>query len=201
MRISFMSLAPALSKKPRLSKLITSTPRPIILLKGGAAVRARFFLPVLVVILLFAVDIFLAAGMALPRGFFFADGIFRGRVSVVCVWADSEPARGFLAELAAMEVPRGVQIVGVAARAEDLAVAKKIAPSVPQIVANGALAPILSRIKIAPTTLFVDARGRLIGQAVSGAELDLVRRELARVLELDSPKMRAARAIQSAVFR
>lgn len=165
--------------------------------------------PVLFVISLLLLDIFLLQEVPLPVQFppfraldsdgnFVTNEIFAGKLTAVCVYGTSAE---FMESLAAWEKPPDVQILGVANSAAAQILAKKIAPSIPQILANDTLAPILTKIKIAPTTLFVDAHGNLIGQAVSGAEIILVQREIARILEMNSPRTQALQKIQASIFR
>ena len=167
--------------------------------------------PVLFVISLLLLDIFLLQEVPPPAifppfraldsdGNFVTNEIFAGKLTAVCVYGTSAE---FVESLAALKknLPPDVQILGIANSAAAQILAKKIAPSIPQILANDTLAPILTKIKIAPTTLFVDAQGKLVGQAVSGAEIILVQREIARILEMNSPRTQALQKIQASIFR
>ena len=142
------------------------------------------------------------------------DEIFAGKTTAVCLWVvrDEAGSRAALEHLSPLsgEQPDNVQFVGLVGDlktddgAEKRALAEKIAAdcpeSFPQLFVNDDFAPFLTRLRAAPTVCFVDGSGRLIGQAVVGDEPELVRKELDRLLEKDSPRSRALRKIQDALF-
>ena len=47
---------------------------------------------------------------------------------------------------------------------------------------------------------FVDAQGNLIGQPVIGTDMRFAKREIRRVLEMDSPRSRALQRIHDAIL-
>ena len=142
------------------------------------------------------------------------DDIFAGKTTAVCVWVlrDEAGSRAALSRLSSLlgEQPENVQFVGLVGDlkpddgTEKRALAEKIAAdcpeSFPQLFVNDDFAPFLTHLRAAPTVCFVDGSGRLIGQPVVGDEPELVRRELYRLLEKDSPRSRALRKIQDALF-
>ncbi len=186
--------------------------------EGGIAVSRRFFFPLAIIIFLLAVDIFLFEEVSLDRNFpafraedfngaVLTDEIFAGKLTVLCIWSTNyDECAEMLAALEDLNqnLPPNVQIIGFFGEKEidaARALAIKNSPSIPQILANDDFLPLLSKIKFVPTTIFVDAQGRIIGQPVTGAEIILVQRELARILEMDSPRTKNLQAIQSALFR
>ena len=90
------------------------------------------------------------------------------------------------------------------ARAEKRAAAQEIAagasPAFPQLMVNDDFTPFLSKLRSAPTIVFIDGAGRLVGQPVVGDEPELVKKELSRLLEKDSPRSLALKKIQKAIF-
>lgn len=142
------------------------------------------------------------------------DEIFAGKTTAVCVWTvrDAETSRAALNHLAAIaeELPENAQFVGlvgdlkVEADAEKRAAAKAIAadcPAIfPQLLINDEFMPFLTRLRSAPTVVFIDSAGRLVGQPVVGDEPELVRKEFLRLMEKDSPRNLALQKIQKALF-
>lgn len=142
------------------------------------------------------------------------DEIFAGKTTAVCVWTvrDAEISRAALKRLAAIaeELPENAQFIGLVGdlKAEDSAdkrtTAKAIAadcPAIfPQLLINDDFMPFLTRLRSAPTVVFIDSAGRLVGQPVVGDEPELVRKEFFRLLEKDSPRNLALQKIQQAIF-
>ena len=138
--------------------------------------------------------------------------IFAGKTTVVCIWTvrDAGQCRAALEKLAALaeSLPENAQFVGVVGDlktddiAEKRAAAKEIAAgfSFPQLIANDDFAPFLTRLRNVPTVVFIDSAGRLVGQPVVGDEPELVKKELSRLLEKDSPRSLALKKIQGAIF-
>ncbi len=142
------------------------------------------------------------------------DEIFVGKTTAVCVWTvrDAESSRAALKRLAAIaeELPENAQFIGLVGdlKAEDDAekrtTAKAIAadcPAIfPQLLINDDFMPFLTRLRSAPTVVFIDSTRRLVGQPVVGDEPELVRKEFFRLLEKDSPRNLALQKIQKAIF-
>ena len=142
------------------------------------------------------------------------DEIFAGKTTAVCVWTvrDAEISRAALKRLAAIaeELPENAQFIGLVGdlKAEDSAdkrtTAKAIAadcPAIfPQLLINDDFMPFLTRLRSAPTVVFIDSAGRLVGQPVVGDEPELVRKEFLRLMEKDSPQSLALKKIQKALF-
>ena len=142
------------------------------------------------------------------------DKIFAGKTTAVCVWTvrDANTSRAALQKLSAIaaDFPQPAQFVGLVGDlktgdgAEKRAAAQKIAaeasPAFPQLTVNDDFTPFLSKLRSAPTIVFIDGAGRLVGQPVVGDEPDLVKKELSRLLEKDSPRSLALKKIQKAIF-
>ena len=140
--------------------------------------------------------------------------LFAGKTTAVCVWVvrDEAGSRAALGRLSALlgEQPENVQFIGLVGDlktdddAETRALAANIAAdcpdSFPHLLVNDDFAPFLTQLRAAPTVAFVDGSGRLVGQPVVGDEPELVRKELARLLEMDSPRSQTLRKIQEALF-
>ena len=142
------------------------------------------------------------------------DEIFAGKTTAVCVWTvrDANMSRAALQKLSAIaaDFPQPAQFVGLVGDlntghgAENRAAAQDIAagasPAFPQLMVNDDFTPFLSKLRSAPTIVFIDGAGRLVGQPVVGDEPDLVKKELSRLLEKDSPRSLALKKIQKAIF-
>lgn len=142
------------------------------------------------------------------------DEIFAGKTTAVCVWTvrDVENSRAALNHLAAIaeELPENAQFIGLVGdlKAEDGADKRTTAKAIatggsaifPQLLINDEFMPFLTRLRSAPTIVFVDSAGRLVGQPVVGDEPGLVRKEFFRLLEKDSPRNLALQKIQKAIF-
>ena len=59
---------------------------------------------------------------------------------------------------------------------------------------------LLVRIKQVPVTIFVDRQGNIIGQAVVGDDVELIRLEVKYLLEINSPDYKNLQMIQNAIF-
>lgn len=142
------------------------------------------------------------------------DEIFAGKMTAVCVWTvrDVENSRAALNHLAAIaeELPENAQFIGLVGDlkvedgAEKRAAAKAIAADCsaifPQLLTNDDFMLFLTRLRSAPTVVFIDSAGRLVGQPVVGDEPELVRKEFLRLMEKDSPRSLALKKIQKALF-
>ena len=142
------------------------------------------------------------------------DEIFAGKTTAVCVWTvrDANMSRAALQKLSAIAAgfPQPAQFVGLVGDlksgdgAENRAAAQEIAagasPAFPQLMVNDDFTPFLSKLRSAPTIVFIDGAGRLVGQPVVGDEPELVKKELSRLLEKDSPRSLALKKIQKAIF-
>ena len=142
------------------------------------------------------------------------DEIFAGKTTTVCVWTvrDANTSRAALQKLSAIaaDFPQPAQFVGLVGDlktgdgAEKRAAAKAIAAGgsaiFPQLLINDDFMPFLTRLRSAPTIVFIDSAGRLVGQPVVGDEPELVRKEFFRLIEKDSPRNLALQKIQKAMF-
>lgn len=142
------------------------------------------------------------------------DKIFAGKTTAACVWTvrDMEISRAALKNLVAIveELPENAQFIGLVGDlktedgAEKRATAKAIAADgsaiFPQLLINDDFMPFLTRLRSAPTIVFINSAGRLVGQPVVGDEPELVRKEFFRLIEKDTPRNLALRKIQKAIF-
>ena len=140
--------------------------------------------------------------------------IFAGKTTAVCVWTvrDANISRAALQHLAAIvgEPPENAHFVGLVGdlKAEDSADKRTTAKAIvadcpaifPQLLTNDDFMPFLTRLRSAPTVVFIDSAGRLVGQPVVGDEPELVRKEFLRLMEKDSPRSLALKKIQKALF-
>ena len=192
--------------------------------------KKLWILPILTLVLLAADAVFLGrdgaihvdgAGQPFPAfrtetldGRVATDKIFAGKTTAVCVWTvrDANTSRAALQKLSAMaaDFPQTAQFVGLVGDlktgdgAERRAAAQEIAaeasPAFPQLMVNDDFTPFLSKLRSAPTIVFIDGAGRLVGQPVVGDEPELVKKELSRLLEKGSPRSLALKKIQKAIF-
>jgi len=142
------------------------------------------------------------------------DEIFAGKTTAVCVWTvrDANTSRAALQKLSAIaaDFPQPAQFVGLVGdlktgddagkRAAAQEIAAGVSPAFPQLMVNDDFTPFLSKLRSTPTIVFIDGAGRLVGQPVVGDEPELVKKELSRLLEKDSPRSLALKKIQKAIF-
>lgn len=125
--------------------------------------------------------------------------ILAGQFTVVCLWVtrDADTGQKLLATLDGWRISDNVpfRLVGLIGDMKEdadpaqIAAAQVVANACPdavQLVVNDELAPLLTRIRNAPTVFFVGEHGRLIGQPVVGNEPLLVQKEILRLLQADS---------------
>ncbi len=179
----------------------------------------KIFFPLAVIISLLIVDSFLVNELTLEQadkkfpafcaknfaGEILTERIFVGKITALCIWDTKNiQCADFLKKLDALTLPPNVQIIGLVGDKNFSAaeiIAQKNSPSIQQILANEDFLPILSKIRAVPTTILIDADGNLIGQPVTGAEINLVRLEISRALEKNSPRSVSLRKIHAALFR
>lgn len=139
------------------------------------------------------------------------DKIFSGKITALVLWTtDNEISFELLNNLDAeiKNLPPQVQVIGLVGnsnlsnteilqRAKNLA--EKFSPNIRHLVVNDDFFPVLSKIRFAPVTVFIDERGYLVGQP-AGADLNFILRELHFVLEKDSPRSLALKKIQHTIL-
>ena len=187
-----------------------------------------FILPLALIALLFAIDVFYLTPLSIEKvpqtfpdfsttdleGQTYSEEIFAHHLTLVCLWVTRDPqAVKMLADLAAWQEEEGndIQLVGLVgdmkedSPAESLAQAKAISenlpPSFPQLLTNDSLAPFLSAIRSAPTFLFVNEQGQIVGQPVAGWEMELIKKEAHRILSAGSPEAKQKNHLQSQLLR
>lgn len=135
--------------------------------------------------------------------------IFSGKITAVFLWTTtSEISIDVLKNLDGEEknLSPEFQIVGLVgdlksdAEPEKIFAAKKFSKNIRQFTVNDDFAPLLTKIKSAPTVIFTDEHGNLIGlpRPVTGAKF--IFDELRRISEKDSPKNRTLDKINEKIF-
>ena len=187
-----------------------------------------FILPLALIALLFAIDVFYLTPLSIEKvpqtfpdfsttdleGQTYSKGIFANRLTLVCLWVTKDSqAVEMLANLAAWqeEENNAIQLVGLVgdmkedSPAESLAQVKAISenlpPSFPQLLTNDSLAPFLSAIRAAPTFVFVNEQGQIVGQPIAGWEMTLIKKEAHRILSAGSPEAKQKNHLQSQLLR
>ncbi len=188
----------------------------------------RYLLPALIlIILLFAIDIFYLSPTppqhpaTFPsfrtidlNGQDYDEGIFHGRLTLVCLWVTKDDSSAEILEpLAAWQKTEenSIQLVGLVGDLKDDAPTEKIAQarnitrnlpsSFPQLLTNDSLFPFLSTIKSAPAFVFVNEQGQITGQPVAGWEISLIKKEAHRILSAGSPETQQKNHLQSQLMR
>lgn len=122
--------------------------------------------------------------------------IFEGKITAILLWTtNSQPCIEVLKNLDE-DLPENCQIIGLIGNKNfDAAQVKKFS-LIKQIKVNDDFAPLLTKIKVVPTIIFVDKEGNLIEppQFVSNAKF--IRAELIRLSELNLPKVKTLQIIQ-----
>ncbi|WP_303842520.1 hypothetical protein [Selenomonas ruminantium] len=124
--------------------------------------------------------------------------IFAGKFTILVLWVTKDTqSRQLLQTLSdwQRENQDKLQVIGLVGdvkstdAAEKISLARQIMADcpVPQLLVNDDMAAFLSGIKTAPTICFVNPYGQLVGQPVSGYEIDLIKKEVRRLMTADSP--------------
>lgn len=127
----------------------------------------------------------------------FTNEIFNGKLTAILLWTtNSEPCIKILKNLD-MNLPPNCQVIGlIGDRNFDAAQVQKFL-SIPQLKVNDDFAPLLTKIKIVPTVIFIDRHGNLIEPPQFVPNAKFIREELIRLSEKDSPKVRALNFLHS----
>lgn len=131
--------------------------------------------------------------------------IFTGKITALVLWtANNELSDDLLKNLDAelKNLPGNVQVIGLVgdknfSDAENIA--KKFSPHIRHLEVNDDFFPVLSKIRTAPITIFIDERGNLVGQP-AGGDVKFILRELNFVLEKDSPRSQSLKKIQHTIL-
>ena len=131
--------------------------------------------------------------------------IFSGKITALVLWTtNNELSFDLLKNLDAeiKNLPSNVQVIGLVGDnnfSDAKSIAKKFSPHIRHLEVNDDFFPVLSKIRTAPTTIFIDERGNLVGQP-AGADLKFILRELNFVLEKDSPRSQALKKIHHIIL-
>lgn len=127
----------------------------------------------------------------------FTNKIFDGKLTVILLWTtNSEPCLKVLKNLD-MNLPPNCQVIGlIGDKNFDAAQVQKFS-SIPQLKVNDDFAPLLTKIKIVPTVIFIDRHGNLIEPPQFVPNAKFIREELIRLSEKDSPKVKALNFLHS----
>ncbi|WP_295159324.1 hypothetical protein [Selenomonas sp. AE3005] len=124
--------------------------------------------------------------------------IFAGKFTILVLWVTKDTqSRQLLQTLSdwQRENQDKLQVIGLVGdvkstdTAEKISLARQIMADcqAPQLLVNDDMTAFLSGIKTAPTICFVNPYGQLVGQPVSGYEIDLIKKEVRRLMTADSP--------------
>ena len=124
--------------------------------------------------------------------------IFAGKFTILVLWVTKDTqSRQLLQTLSdwQRENQDKVQVIGLVGdvkatdAAEKISLARQIMADcqAPQLLVNDDMTAFLSGIKTAPTICFVNPYGQLVGQPVSGYEIDLIKKEVRHLMTADSP--------------
>ena len=124
--------------------------------------------------------------------------IFASKFTILVLWVTKDTqSRQLLQTLSdwQRENQDKLQVVGLVGdvkstdAAEKISLARQITTDcpVPQLLVNDDMTAFLTSIKTAPTICFVNQYGQLVGQPVSGYEIDLIKKEVRRLMTADSP--------------
>ena len=124
--------------------------------------------------------------------------IFAGKFTILVLWVTKDTqSRQLLQTLSdwQRENQDKLQVIGLVGdvkatdAAEKISLARQITADcpIPQLLVNDDMLSFLGQIKTAPTICFVNPYGQLVGQPVSGYEIDLIKKEVRRLMTADSP--------------
>lgn len=126
-------------------------------------------------------------------------------VTALNIWVtDSESCRKLQPKLwqlsKELNVVQFITLVGN----KDIREAKIITSDSPNnfvnLIVNDDFNDLLVTINQVPITIFIDNTGNIIGQAVLGDDIELIRLELRHLLEINSPDYKNLQLIQNAIF-
>jgi len=190
----------------------------------------KFLIPILTVLLLLAVDGFIVAfkqesyiyqnenKFQIPKfqakslsGKTITDDIFRGKLTVVCLWVTDDAANSqkLMSDIESLKTSTDFRLIGIVGDIKEngdktrLEMAKNISqnlPKIPQIIPNDELAAILTKIRNAPTIFFADDKGVIIGQPIIGNEPVLVEKELLRLTSKNSDYGKMVKKAHANIF-
>ena len=123
--------------------------------------------------------------------------IFFGKTTAIIIWTTkSEPCIKILKNLD-MNLPPNCQVIGlIGDKNFDAAHVQKFS-SMPQLKVNDDFAPLLTKIKIVPTALFIDRHGILIESPQFVPNAKFIHEEIIRLSEKNSTKVRALNFLHS----
>ena len=127
-------------------------------------------------------------------------------ITVVNIWTtNSEPCIALQPKLWQLgKEVNEVKIITLIGN-NDIEAAKKITVDCPSdfvnLIVNGDFENFLSTIHSAPTTIFVDNQLNIIGQAVIGDDIELIRQEINHLIEANSSDYKNQQSIQESLFR
>jgi len=124
--------------------------------------------------------------------------IFAGKFTILVLWVTKDTqSRQLLQTLSdwQKENQDKLQVIGLVGdvkstdAAEKISLARQITADcqVPQLLVNDDMTAFLTGIKTAPTICFVNPYGQLVGQPVAGYEINLIKKEVRRLMTADSP--------------
>jgi hypothetical protein len=123
--------------------------------------------------------------------------IFNGRFTVLVMWVTKdEHSRQLLQALSSWQETKSanLQIVCLVGDVKTtdttkIPVARQMTAglTLPQLLVNDDMAALLTTFRAAPTICFVNPYGQLVGQPVTGHELELIKKEACRLMAADSP--------------
>ena len=124
--------------------------------------------------------------------------IFAGKFTILILWVTKDTqSRQLLQTLSdwQRENQDKLQVIGLVGDVKSTDTAEKISLALqitadcqaPQLLVNDDMTAFLTSIKTAPTICFVNPYGQLVGQPVSGYEIDLIKKEVRRLMTADSP--------------
>lgn len=167
---------------------------------------------------IFAVIIFLMAGFIFLRpreefpktfpqfttvdlyGNVITNKIFEGKITAILLWTTNSPPCIEVLKNLDVNLPQNFQIIGlIGDKNFDAAQIKKFS-SILQLQVNDDFAPLLTKIKVVPTVIFIDKQGNLIESPQFVSDSKFIREELIRLSELNLPKVKTLRLLQEKFF-
>ncbi len=133
----------------------------------------------------------------------FTNKIFNGKLTAILLWTtNSEPCLKMLGSLDEFlkDLPPNCQVIGLIGDKNFDAAQVKNFSSIVQLKVNDDFAPLLTKIKIVPTVIFIDRHGNLIEPPQFVPNAKFIREELIRLSEKDSTKVRTLNFLHSKFF-
>ena len=120
--------------------------------------------------------------------------------AIVILKLDSQICVNLLSKLCTLREINNTQIITLIVDKNVREISANYSSGFVNLIVNDDFDELLINIHNVPTTIFVDSEGDIIGQAVIGDDVDLIRHEMMHLIEINSPDSKNLKFIQDKIF-